>query len=210
MTNEELCALAKKGDVDAQNSLIEENIRFIRKTAYEVWSAEMEINASLGIGIDDLVQEGSLGLLECVAGYNPDSGFKFLTYASPAIRNAMIDYIRRQSVSFEAKNMNVIISLDKYVKDENASKYEVYADPTQLNPEQIYLEKERDDDVHTALKRIDVRESAYLGYRFGFDEADVERPMTEAARYFHLSTSRAKSMEKQELDDVWLELPWWY
>ncbi len=106
--------------------------------------------------------------------------------------------------------MKVIISLDKYVKDENASKHEVYADPTQRNPEQIYLEKERDEDVHTALERINVRESAYLGYRFGFDEADVERPMTETARYFHLSTSRAKSMEKQALDNVWLELPWWY
>lgn len=90
MTNEVLCALAKKGDVDAQNSLIEENVRFIRKTAYEVWCAEMEINSSLGIGIDDLVQESSLGLLGCVAGYNPDSRFRFLTYASPAIRNAIL------------------------------------------------------------------------------------------------------------------------
>ncbi len=76
MTNEELCALTKMGDVDAKNSLIEDNIRFIRKTAYEVWCAEMEINTSLGIGIYDLVQEGSLGLIGCVAGYNPDSGYR--------------------------------------------------------------------------------------------------------------------------------------
>ena len=36
MTNEQLCALAKQGDADAQNLLIENNLRFIKKTAYEV------------------------------------------------------------------------------------------------------------------------------------------------------------------------------
>lgn len=34
MTNEQLCALAKQGDADAQNLLIENNLRFIKKTAY--------------------------------------------------------------------------------------------------------------------------------------------------------------------------------
>ena len=118
MTNEQLCALAKQGDADAQNLLIENNLRFIKKTAYEVWSAQAELNRSLRISLDDLVQEGSLGLFGCVDSYNPDSGNLFLTYAAPAIRNAMIDYIRSQNVSFEAKNLNSIISLDELAKDE--------------------------------------------------------------------------------------------
>lgn len=63
ITNEQLCALAKRGDADAQNLLIENNLRFIKKTAYEVWSAQAELNRSLQISLDDLVQEGSLGLL---------------------------------------------------------------------------------------------------------------------------------------------------
>lgn len=88
ITNEQLCALAKRGDVDAQNLLIENNLRFIKKTAYEVWSAQAELNRSLQISLDDLVQEGSLGLLGCIDSYNPDSGNLFLTYAAPPnIRN---------------------------------------------------------------------------------------------------------------------------
>lgn len=63
MTNEQLCALAKQGDADAQNLLIENNLRFIKKTAYEVWSAQRELNAALGIEINDLVRRGALGLL---------------------------------------------------------------------------------------------------------------------------------------------------
>ena len=56
---------------------------------------------------------------------------------------------------------------------------------------------------------IEDREEQYLRYRFGFDD-DVEHPLTETAKHFHLSESRARKTEVQALDDVWLELPWWY
>ena len=209
MTNEQLCALAKQGDAEAQNLLIENNLRFIKKTAYEVWSAQAELNRSLQISLDDLVQEGSLGLFGCIGSYNPDSGNLFLTYAAPAIRNAMIDYIRSQNVSFEAKNLSNIISLDELTKDEVRSKHNFIADPTKQTPEQIYLAQERHDDIHRALEMIEAREERYLRYRFGFDD-EKEHPLTETAKHFNLSVSRAKKTEAQALDNVWLELPWWY
>ena len=137
MTNEQLCALVKQGDADVQNLLIENNLRFIKKTAHEVWSTQPELNCSLHIALDDLVQEGALGLLGCIESFNPESGNLFLTYAAPAIRNAMIDYIRSQSVSFEAKNLNSIISLDELAKDEVRSRHNFIADPTRQTPEQI-------------------------------------------------------------------------
>lgn len=59
MTNEQLCALVKQGDADVQNLLIENNLRFIKKTAHEVWSTQPELNCSLHIALDDLV--GSYG-----------------------------------------------------------------------------------------------------------------------------------------------------
>lgn len=207
ITNEQLCALAKRGDADAQNLLIENNLRFIKKTAYEVWSAQAELNRSLQISLDDLVQEGSLGLLGCIDSYNPNSGNLFLTYAASAIRNAMIDYIRSQNVSFEAKNLNNIISLDELAKDEVQSKHNFITDPTKQTPEQIYLAQERHDDIHRALEMIEAREERYLRYRF---DDDTEHPLAETAKHFNLSVSRAKKTEAQALDNVWLELPWWY
>ena len=84
MSNEQLCTAALDGDTEARNALVENNLRFIKRTAYEMWSAQQELNAALGIEINDLVQEGSLGLLDCIAGYRPDTGNKFLTYAAPA------------------------------------------------------------------------------------------------------------------------------
>ena len=176
---------------------------------YETYADVSELNCSLHITLDDLVQEGALGMLGCIESYNPDSGNLFLTYAAPAIRNAMIDYIRSQSVSFEAKNLNSIISLDELAKDEVRSRHNYIADPTRQTPEQIYLAQERIDDIHHALYMIEDREEQYLRYRFGFDD-DMEHPLTETAKHFHLSESRAKKTEALALDNVWLELPWWY
>lgn len=150
-----------------------------------------------------------MGLSGCIASYNPDSGNLFLTYAAPAIRNAMVDYIRSQSISFEAKNLNNTISLDELAKDEAQSKHNSIADPTHQTPEQIYLAQERLDDIYHALDRIASREKRYLRYRFGFED-DAEHPLMETAKHFNLSESRAKKTEAQALDNVWLELPWWY
>ena len=209
ITNEQLCALAKRGDTDAQNLLIENNLRFIKKTAYEVWSSQAELNRSLQISLDDLVQEGCLGLMGCVEKFNPDGGNKFLTYAAPAIRNSMIDYIRSQSTSFEAKHMGEIVSLDEVTKFENRDRHAFVPDSNMTNPAQIYIAKETHEELHAALDAISNREREYLLYRFGFED-NIEHPLTETAEHFFLSESRAKSTERLALDNVWLELPWWF
>lgn len=206
MSNEQLCILAQQGDVAAQNLLIENNLPYIKKTAYELWNTQVELNRSIGIMQEDLIQEGSIGLYHCIESYQPDSGNKFLTYASPAIYNAMLDYIRKQNVSFESRYLNEIIRLDDVTQDENRRKREFIADSNQKNPELIYLEKERHEEIHLALNQIDLRERTYLWFRFGFED-DIEHPLTETAKHFHLSESRAKSTEKTALDNVRMELP---
>ena len=68
LNNEQLCIAALDGDTEARNALVENNLRFIKRSSYEMWSAQRELNAALGIEINDLVQEGSLGLLDCIPG----------------------------------------------------------------------------------------------------------------------------------------------
>ena len=176
--NEELCIAAQGGDKWAENALVENNLRFIRKTAYEIWSAQRELNAALGIELNDLVQEGSLGLLGCISSFQPDYGNKFLTYAAPAIHNAMLDYIRRQNPTFEAKNLDCIIRLDEVKKGENKGRHEFIADSRIQNPEQIFIAKETHEEIHTALQMIEERDKAYLWYRFGFEDDVLRSPMT--------------------------------
>ena len=209
MTNEQLCALAKQGNADAQNLLIENNLRFIKKTAFEVWNTRAQFNRSLCIDVEDLVQEGSMGLYDCIEKFDPDSGNQFLTYAVPAIKNAMLDYVRSQSSSFEGKNQSEIMSLDEFAKDEVQSRHTFIPDAATQTPEQVYLAQERLNDLHHALDMIEKRDEQYLRYRFGFDD-NIEHPLTETAQHFNLSESRAKKTEALALDNVWLELPWGY
>ena len=198
-SNEELCASARRGDAGARNELVENNLGFIRKTANELWSFQRELNSALLLDREDLVQEGALGLLRCVDTFDPESGGKFLSYAAPAVRNAMLDSIRERSRTFEAQNIGSRISLESAAHD-----------GTRYTPEQLYLERESFEELHAALGRIEPREWGYIEYRFGFDDEDTERTLTQTARHFHLSESRARATERQALDDVRLELPWWY
>lgn len=50
-------------------------------------------SSELGIDHDDLIQEGSIGLLRAITLYDPSKKIKFLTYAGQTIRNAMMDLI---------------------------------------------------------------------------------------------------------------------
>ena len=55
MSNEQLCTAALDGDTEARNALVENNLRFIKRPAYEMWSAQQELNAALGIEINDSI-----------------------------------------------------------------------------------------------------------------------------------------------------------
>ena len=71
------------------------------------------------------------------------------------------------------------------------------------------MEEENRRELYEGLRRIPARDRAYLLYRFGFED-DMEHPLIGAALHFHLSESRAKSTEALALDNLWLELPWWF
>jgi len=209
LSNEQLCALAKNGDADALERLVKQNLPYIKKRAKEIWEMKEALNRTLGVDRDDLEQEGSIGLLNCVESFQPERGFKFLTYAAPAIRNAMYDYFRAQRKSYDKKHVDLVDSLDEIVRDEWTTRHNLLPDPTRKTPEQVYLAKERREEIYSALDAISDREEHYLRYRFGFED-DVEHPLIETAKHFHLSESRAKKTERSALNNVRLELPWWY
>lgn len=217
MTNERLCALAQQGDIRAQEQLIHNNLRYIRKTANELYISVGLGNSELGIDHDDLIQEGSIGLLRAISLYDPAKKIKFLTYAGPAVRNAMMDLISSAFATFEQRmqsDKNGIpmerINLDDLLPGEDSvQRSDLIADPYASEPEQMMVEEENRKELYEGLRRLSKREQVYLLYRFGFED-DMEHPLVGTALHFHLSESRARSTEALALDNLWLELPWWY
>ena len=217
MTNERLCALAQKGDEAAREILIEKNMGFIVQTADLIYRSASLEGSDLNIDVDDLVQEGSIGLLRAVDGFDPARKLKFLTYAAPFIRNAMTDLVRDAFSRYEQRMVDSEngrglqkVRLDEVLPgEERLLRMEAVADITAKSPEQVYEEKETLRELYEGLGQISEREQTYLLYRHGFTD-DVGHTLIGTAIHFHLSESRAKKLEGEAMDNLWLELPWWF
>ena len=207
MNNEQLCALAQAGDADALNQLVENNLPFINSTAESLWNLRSDMSRFWGLMPDDLAQEGSMALVKCVEHFNPGLGNKFLTYAAPAIRNAMLDVIRKQEICYTEADLNDTVSQTEIAEREAQG---LSSDAYFKTPEQVYIKQESMEELHHALAQIRDREREYLYFRFGFDEEDVERTRKDTAEHFHITEASAKRTEKTALDNVWLGLPWWF
>ncbi len=77
------------GDKRARNTLIEHNIRFVAKIAREYIGSKMSL--------DDLIGEGTLGLIAAIDKFDYKKGFRFTTFAAFGIRQAIITALRKQS-----------------------------------------------------------------------------------------------------------------
>ena len=205
-TNERLCALAQKGDAAALDSLIDNNKSFIGKAANDLFRSM------------NLAQAGNLGLWKAVPKFDAARGMKFLTYAAPAIRNAMMDMVWDAFTAFEQRMVTEDkdgicyqrVSLDDVLPgEEQLRRIEAIADPYAMQPQTIMEEQESRRELYDGLKRLTQREQTYLLYRYGFTDGE-EHPLIGTAIYFHLTKGRAKKTEEQAMDNLWLELPWWF
>lgn len=89
LTQEEEFQLAVKyrkyEDIEAAQKLITSNLRFVVKIAFEY--------KSYGVKIQDLIQEGNIGLMMAVKKFNPYKGYRFISYAIWWIRAYMQNFI---------------------------------------------------------------------------------------------------------------------
>lgn len=92
-TNEELAARIRAGENISQNMavLYDQVKAFIHSVAWKY--------RGQGVELEDLVQEGFLGLYDAVAGYDPGQGTSFLTYAGKWIHQKMLRYIQENGSS---------------------------------------------------------------------------------------------------------------
>ena len=217
MTNERLCTLAQKGDEAAREILVEKNMGFIVQTADLIYRSSSLEGSDLNIDMDDLVQEGSIGLLRAVDGFDPAWKLKFLTYAAPFIRNAMTDLVRDAFSRYEQRMVDCEnglglqkVRLDEVLPgEERLLRMEAVADIAAKSPEQVYEERETLRELYEGLRQISEREQTYLLYRHGFTD-DIGHTLIGTAIHFHLSEKRAKKLEGEAMDNLWLELPWWF
>lgn len=81
--------LASNGDESARENLIKHNLRFVISVAKQY--------TKTGVKLEDLINEGNLGLIKATSTYDPERGFKFISYAVWWIRSYILSYISENS-----------------------------------------------------------------------------------------------------------------
>ena len=139
----ELTRKVKEGNSDAMDKLIKSNLRFVISVAKQYQGK--------GLPLVDLIQEGNLGMIQAAKLFDPDKGFKFISYAVWWIRQAIM-----KALSDQCRTVRIPMSQVVYINKINkvSEKFE------QLNgrkPSIQELENETNLDqskINTALSSV--------------------------------------------------------
>jgi RNA polymerase primary sigma factor len=105
----ELAVKAVAGDKLAAEELVVKNLRFVISVAKQY--------ATDKISLEDLVNEGNIGLIKAVDKFDPNKGYKFISFAVWYVRKLIMEYVSNygKTVRIPANRINELSKLNKYV-----------------------------------------------------------------------------------------------
>ncbi|KGK90421.1 sporulation sigma factor SigE [Desulfosporosinus sp. HMP52] len=173
------------GDGSIRDILIERNLRLV------VYIARKFENT--GIGIEDLVSIGTIGLIKAVNTFDPQKKIKLATYASRCIENEILMYLRRNNKTRSEVSFDEPLNIDwdgneLLLSDVLGTENDIISKPIEEQVDRQLL--------HLAMGRLTNREKVIMELRFGLDDG-VEKTQKEVADRLGISQSYISRLEKR-------------
>src|SRR5215213_2501664 len=212
----ELEATAERGEW-ARRKMIESNLRLVVSIARRF--------SATGLPLGDLVQEGNLGLLRAVEKFDWRKGFKFSTYATWWIRQAIargaadrgarairlpvhvdeqVGRLRRTQTRMhellgrEPTDDELAVELDTPIGDDGAALQDFLEDDSAVGPDELAVEAVGREALEQVLNALPERERQVLILRFGLDSG-TPRTLEEVGAVMGFSRERARQVERDAL-----------
>lgn len=182
---EEAELLLHLDDEQVRSRLIERNLRLV------VYIARRFENT--GVGIEDLISIGTIGLIKAVGTFQPAKNIKLATYASRCIENEILMHLRKIS------GLKSEISFDEPLNTDYDGNELLLSDILGTEGDTVMKPLEEDVDrqlLAQAMRKLTQREQVIITLRFGLD-GRPERTQKEVADRLGISQSYISRLEKR-------------
>ena len=183
-----------EGDKSVRRILIERNLRLV------VYIARKFENT--GIGIEDLVSIGAIGLIKAVNTFDVRKNIKLATYASRCIENEILMYLRRNA------KLRYEVSFDEPLNVDWDGNELLLSDILGTEPDVVYTEIEdsvEKDLMQTCIEKLCTREKTIMEMRFGLN-GQKERTQKQVADSLGISQSYISRLEKRIIKQLRSEI----
>ena len=199
MENEMLEALNGERAEWAKSILIEHNLRLV------VYIAKRFDNT--GVGVEDLISIGTIGLIKAINTYKSDKNIKLATYASRCIENEILMYLRRTS-----KN-KLEVSIDEPLNTDFDGNELLLSDILGTEEDLIYKNLETQAEcnmLYKSIAKLSPREKTIISLRFGLrlneNQDGKEYTQKEVASLLGISQSYISRLEKKIMKQLKREI----
>ena len=190
----ELAKRIERGDQRAKDRMIESNLRLVVSNAKRY--------RGMGLPFLDLIQEGILGLIRAVEKFDWRRGFKFSTYATWWIRQAM-----QRALQHQARTIRVPvhvaqepISLETPIGEEEDSHLgDFIEDRSIMNPAESVTFSNLREITDEVLATLTPREEKVIKMRFGLGNTGSEHTLEEVGQHFAVTRERIRQIEAKAL-----------
>ena len=179
--------LIENNDEEAKSMLIEHNLRLV------VYIAKKFDNT--GVGVEDLISIGTIGLIKGINTFKPDKNIKLATYASRCIENEILMYLRKNNKT------KLEVSIDEPLNVDWDGNELLLSDI--LGTDEDVISKGIESEVekkllYKAIEKLNHREKVIVEMRYGLNNKDGEEmTQKEVADSLGISQSYISRLEKK-------------